>query len=89
MRPKTIVMLLIVVLLIVMILALAHNPNSGVIFGDMPKTEVTVTAVVLSFVLGFMAGRPGRNKKYRDMYDGNSDHEDPDTLSDEDKEYIG
>lgn len=86
MRPKTIIMIIIVVVLAATLSALLSSSGSTVF--SIPKNNMTIADVVLAFILGLLLGRPGRQSKLRYIPD-DKDHTDSDTLSEEDRNYIG
>ena len=88
MRPRTIVMIILVVLLTMMILQIVYTANVTIIFSDIPKTDMVIAAVVLAFILGYMVGYPGRQKKFKHIHHDANDYDNADTLSDEDRRYI-
>lgn len=79
-------MIIILVVLAATLSALTSTTNATV-FG-VPKTNMTIADVVLAFVLGYMLGRPGRRSKLQYIPEDN-DHSGSDTLSEEDRNYIG
>ncbi len=55
----------------------------------MSKLVMMTAVAIVAFILGVLVGRPSRVKKLGGTFiEGEHQREDPDTLSDEDKEYI-
>jgi len=88
MRPKTIIMTLMAILLIIILLEIIYSTNATIIFGSVSKKHMVLVAVVIAFILGYMAGRPGRRQKFGHVHYDEIDDARPDTLSDEDRNYI-
>jgi uncharacterized integral membrane protein len=88
MRPRTIVMIILVVLLTIMILQLVYTANFTIIFSDIPKTDIIIAALVVAFILGYMVGYPGRQKKFKHIHHDADEYDNADTLSEEDRRYI-
>lgn len=91
MRIKTIIIILITVLLTVILMQ-----NAGAVYFKflwatflMSKLLVLLFVAAISFVLGVLVGRPKKVRKLGGDYtDGNYDKGNPNTLSDDDKDYI-
>ncbi len=91
MRIKTIVVILITVMLTIVLMQ-----NTGPVIVSflwatfrMSKLVMMVAVGVVAFILGFLVGRPSRVKKLGGTFiEGEHQRENPNTLSDEDKEYI-
>ena len=91
MRVKTIVALVIVIFVTVIIMQNTGEVRFTILFGDIYISKlVMLTAMsVLGFILGVLVTYP-KNKKYdiEKYHDSIHEKEDPNTLSDEDREYI-
>ncbi|MBE9582877.1 hypothetical protein IM792_00310 [Mucilaginibacter sp. JRF] len=88
---KTIVAIIIAVLLTVVIMQNRDEVPFTILFTSMYASKLVVMAgvAVFAFILGLIVGRPKKQKydieQYHDtMYNKNK----PDTLSDEDRDYI-
>ncbi|MCR8559826.1 hypothetical protein KXD93_19405 [Mucilaginibacter sp. BJC16-A38] len=91
MRIKTIIIIVIAVLLTIVLMQNTGRVNFEFLWATfwMSKLVMLFFVAAISFVLGFMVGRPKRVKKLGGDYtDINSDKSNPSTLSDDDKEYI-
>ena len=91
MSIKNIFALVIVVLLTIIIMQNTDEVKFTILFssGYMSKVPVMTAIAVTAFILGVLVGRP-KNKKYNisGHYDDIHGKDDPDTLSDEDRDYI-
>jgi uncharacterized integral membrane protein len=91
MRIKTIIMIIITVLLTVVIMQNTDEVKFTLLFSDVYISKLVVlTAVsVIAFLLGILVGRPSRVKPIA-TYDDDikTTNNNPNTLSDEDREYI-
>ncbi|MDB4918100.1 LapA family protein [Mucilaginibacter sp.] len=91
MRIKTIVIIVITILLTIVLMQNTGRVNFDFLWATfwMSKLVMLFFVAVISFVLGVLVGRPKRVKRLGgDFSDGNYDKGNPNTLSDEDKEYI-
>jgi hypothetical protein len=79
-------MIIIVVVLAATLSALTSSSNATV-FG-IPKNNIIIADVALAFILGYMLGRPGRQSRLKHIPEDN-EHTNSDTLSEEDRNYIG
>lgn len=91
MSIKNIIALIIVVLLTVVFMQNTDEVKFTILFSSVYLSKVAMlTAVaVFAFILGVLVGRP-KNKKYNISEHYNDIHgkDNPDTLSDEDRDYI-
>lgn len=91
MSIKNILALIIVVLLTVLIMQNTDKVYVHILFSTVytSKLKMLLPVAILAFVLGVLVGRP-KNKKYNisEHYDDIHGKEDPNTLSDEDRDYI-
>lgn len=91
MRIKTIAVILITVLLTIVLMQNTDTVRFSFLWATFQISKlVMMTAVsVVAFILGVLVGRPSRVKKLGGTFiEGEHQREDPNTLSDEDKEYI-
>jgi uncharacterized integral membrane protein len=91
MRIKTIVIILIAVLLTIVLMQNTGRVSFDFLWATfwMSKLVMLFLVAAIAFVLGVLVGRPKRVKRLGDDYSGDHfDKNDPNTLSDEDKEYI-
>jgi uncharacterized integral membrane protein len=91
MSIKNISALVIVVLLTIIIMQNTDEVKFTILFSSvyMSKVPVMTAIAVAAFILGVLVGRP-KNKKYNisEHYDELHQHDDKNTLSDEDRDYI-
>jgi len=91
MSAKTIIATIITALLTIVLIQNTDTVKFTILLSDVYISKLVVmTAVsVAAFILGVMAGRPKRVKQ-EDLHYHDNDYPDekPDTLSDEDREYI-
>ncbi|RFZ95042.1 hypothetical protein D0C36_05815 [Mucilaginibacter conchicola] len=91
MSIKNIVALVIVVLLTVIIMQNTDRVYFHILFSTVytSKVKMLLPVAILAFILGVLVARP-KNKKYNisEHYDDIHGKEDPNTLSDEDRDYI-
>ncbi|MDB5030726.1 hypothetical protein [Mucilaginibacter sp.] len=91
MRIKTMVIIFITVLLTVVLMQNTEQVKFNFLFSTfyMPKLVMLTAVSVIAFILGVLVGRP---KKVRSIsgnhHDDDDDNNKPDTLSDEDRDYI-
>jgi uncharacterized integral membrane protein len=91
MRIKTIVVILITVMLTIVLMQNTEPVSFSFLWATFRMSKlVMMTAVsVTAFILGILVGRPSRVKRLGGTFiEGEHQREDPNTLSDEDKEYI-
>jgi len=91
MRIKTILIILITVMLTIVLMQNTEPVNFSFLWADfrMSKLVMMTGISVIAFILGVLVGRPSRVKKLGGTFiEGEHQRKDPDTLSDEDKEYI-
>ncbi|SHN29037.1 LapA family protein [Mucilaginibacter sp. OK098] len=91
MRIKTIVIIVITILLTIVLMQNTGRVNFDFLWATfwMSKLVMLFFVAAISFVLGVLVGRPKRVKRLGGDYtDPNLDKGNPNTLSDEDKEYI-
>ena len=91
MRIKTIVVLAIAILLTIIFMQNLEPVRFTVLFSTMYVSKITIMLIVgvITFILGYLVGRPGRGKYNHVGYDEDADSKaNPRTLSDEDKEYL-
>jgi uncharacterized integral membrane protein len=92
MRIKTITIVLITVILTAVLMQNTDNVNFNFLWATFRVSKLVVLALValIAFILGVLVGRPKRVKRLGgDFNDDNSDARRTNTLSDEDKDYIG
>lgn len=91
MSIKNIIVLIIVVLLTVVFMQNTDEVKFTILFSSVYLSKVTVLLVVavFAFIVGVLVGRP-KNKKYNigEHYNNIHGKDNPDTLSDEDRNYI-
>ena len=91
MRIKTIVISIIIILLLTLLIQ-----NRGIMYFQFLWATFTVSKLtmllimtIIGFILGYLVGRPKNIKRLgRDFIDPDLETKNPDTLSDEDKNYI-
>jgi uncharacterized integral membrane protein len=91
MRIKTIVVILITVMLTIVLMQNTEPVTFSFLWATFRISKlIMMTAVgVVAFILGVLVGRPSRVKKLGGTYiEGEHQRDDPNTLSDEDKDYI-
>jgi uncharacterized integral membrane protein len=92
MRIKTIIIVLITVILTAVLMQNTDNVNFNFLWATFRVSKLVVLALValIAFILGVLVGRPKRVKRLGgDFNDDNTDRGKTNTLSDEDKDYIG
>jgi hypothetical protein len=94
---KTLLAIIITIALTVFIVQNKDEATFTVLFGTavMSKMPVLIAVAIGAFILGLIVAGPKRKKQYEeeDEYDDEEEEEDtprrrPDTLSDEDRDYI-
>lgn len=91
MRITTILIILITVLLTVVLMQNTDPVNFTILFSDVRLSKLSVMAgtTIVGFILGYLVGRPKRARNIApEYYEEESQKENPNTLSDEDREYI-
>jgi hypothetical protein len=88
MRPKTIIMLIMAVLLAIMLFQLTYASDTTRVFAGIPEKDMIYAAIAITFILGYMTGRPRKQRALGHFNHDNADSMHTDTLSDEDREYI-
>jgi len=91
MRIKTMVIILITVLLTVVLMQNTEPVKFTILFGTfyISKLMALASFAVVAFILGVLVGRPKKVKTLGGGFnDGDYDGNEPDTLSDEDRDYI-
>lgn len=91
MRIKTIVVILITILLTVVIMQNQGKISFAVLWMNfyVSKLFVMLVVAIVAFVIGYLAGRPKRRFNLSETTAGSiHDSEEPDTLSEEDRNYI-
>jgi hypothetical protein len=91
MRITTMIIIVITVLLTIVLMQNTDPVRFTILFSDvrMSKLVALGSVGVVAFILGLMVGRPKRAKKIGGGYSEDDYTDDkPDTLSDEDREYI-
>jgi hypothetical protein len=91
MRIKTMIIIIITVLLTIVIMQNADSVPFKFLFWKSytSKLAVLLIVAVVSFIVGILVGRPGRPKYIPgQVQDSDPNKKQPDTLSDEDREYI-
>jgi uncharacterized integral membrane protein len=91
MRIKTIVIILITVILTVILMQNTSPVIFSFLWADfrISKLVMLLAVAVVAFILGVLVGRPKRVKRLGGDYtDENIEHTNPNTLSDEDRDYI-
>ncbi len=91
MRIKTIIIILITVLFTVVLMQNTGRVTFSFLWADFSISKLTMLLIVavVAFVIGVLVGRPNKVKRLGgDPIDENPDHTNPNTLSDEDREYI-
>jgi len=91
MRIKTIIIILITVLFTVVLMQNTGQVIFSFLWADFRVSKLTMLLLiaVVAFVIGVLVGRPNKVKRLGgDFPDETTDHNNPNTLSDEDREYI-
>lgn len=92
MRIKTIIIVLITVILTAVLMQNTDNVDFKFLWATFRASKLIVLAftALIAFILGVLVGRPKRVKRLGgDVNDDNIDRGRTNTLSDEDKDYIG
>jgi uncharacterized integral membrane protein len=91
MRIKTIIIILITVLFTVVLMQNTGQITFSFLWADFRVSKLTMLLLVaiIAFIIGVLVGRPNKVKRLGGDYpDETTDHTSPNTLSDEDREYI-
>jgi uncharacterized integral membrane protein len=91
MRIKTIIIILVTLLLTVILMENTDTVDFRFLGARFPMSKLTMMAIIglISFVLGYLVGRPSRVKRLGNDFTNNDiDKTNSDTLSDEDRDYI-
>ena len=90
MSLKTIIILVIAVLLTVVLMQNTDQVKFTILFSDVYLSKLVVLASValVAFILGVLVARPKKSKYDIGGYHDQLHKDDPDTLSDEDRDYI-
>ena len=90
MRIGTIILVVITILLTIILMQNTGTVVFTLLFFDVKVSKLLVLAgfSVVAFILGYIVGRPKRNRYNIGAYHDELHKDDPDTLSDEDRDYI-
>ncbi len=90
MSLKTIIIIVITVLLTTVLTQNTDQVRFKILFTDvyLSKLVVLASVAVVAFILGVIVGRPKKAKYDIGAYHDELHKNDPDTLSDEDRDYI-
>lgn len=100
MRLKTIFIIIVTILLTIVIMQNAEPVPFKVLFFETTTSKLLMMAVVavIGFILGYLVGRPKKTRFTKELDHGYDEHDEhttdrepkrrPDTLSDEDRDYI-
>ena len=91
MRIKTIIIILITVVFTIVLMQNTGPVTFSFLWADFRISKLTMLLLVaiVAFIIGVLVGRPNKVKRLGDTpLDENTDHTNPNTLSDEDREYI-
>ncbi|MEO8885070.1 MAG: hypothetical protein ABI367_03345 [Mucilaginibacter sp.] len=90
MSLKTIIIIVITVLLTTVLMQNTEQVKFTILFTDVYLSKLVVLAAVglIAFILGVIVGRPKKAKYDIGAYHDQLHKDDPDTLSDEDRDYI-
>ena len=91
MRITTMLIILITVLLTVVLMQNTDAVNFTILFTNVRLSKLSVMAAttVAGFILGYLVGRPKRARNIApDYYEDENEKLSPNTLSDEDRDYI-
>jgi len=92
MRIKNIVVLVITILLTIVLMQNTDKVKFTFLFTDIyiPKLVMMTLVSVVAFILGVLVGRPNRAKRLGGEFtDGSLNKNSSNTLSDEDRDYVG
>jgi len=92
MRIKTIIIILVTVILTIVIVQNSEQVNFSLLWATfrLSKLIIMLAVAVIAFILGVLVGRPNKVKRLGSEHEYD-DHEkkNSNTLSDEDRDYIG
>jgi uncharacterized integral membrane protein len=91
MRIKTIIIILVTVMLTIVLMQNTEPVYFSFLWATFKMSKLVMMAFVgiIAFILGVLVGRPSRVKKLGGTFiEGEHERENPNTLSDEDKDYI-
>jgi uncharacterized integral membrane protein len=91
MRIKTIIIILITVVFTIVLMQNTGPVTFSFLWADfrISKLAMLVIVAVVAFILGWLVGRPNKVKRLGGDYpDENTEQPNPNTLSDEDRDYI-
>jgi uncharacterized integral membrane protein len=90
MSLKTIIIIVITVLLTTILMQNTDQVKFTLLFTEVYLSKLVVLAAValIAFILGIIVGRPKKAKYDIGAYHDELHKDDPDTLSDEDRDYI-
>jgi uncharacterized integral membrane protein len=90
MSLKTIIIIVITVLLTTVLMQNTDQVKFTILFTEVYLSKLVVLAAValIAFILGIIVGRPKKAKYDIGGYHDELHKDDPDTLSDEDRDYI-
>jgi len=90
MRIGTIILVVITILLTIVLMQNTGQVRFTLLFTDVYVSKLLVLAgfSIIAFILGYIVGRPKRNRYNIGAYHDEIHKDDPDTLSDEDRDYI-
>jgi uncharacterized membrane protein YciS (DUF1049 family) len=91
MRIKTIIIILITVVFTIVLMQNTGPVTFSFLWADfrISKLALLVIVAVVAFILGWLVGRPNKVKRLGGDYpDENTEQTNPNTLSDEDRDYI-
>jgi len=90
MSVKTIIIVIIAVLLTIVLMQNTGEVKFTFLFSDtyLSKSAVMAFVAVIAFIAGILVGRPKKTKYDIGAYHDSIHKDNPDTLSDEDRDYI-
>ena len=90
MSIKTIIIIVITVLLTTVLMQNTDQVKFTILFGDIYLSKLVVLGVitVIAFILGILVGRPKKQEYDIGAYHDQIHKDEPNTLSDEDRDYI-
>lgn len=91
MRIKTIIIILVTVILTIVLMQNTEPVSFSFLWATFKMSKLVMMAFigVVTFILGVLVGRPARVKKLGGTFiEGEHERNNPNTLSDEDKDYI-
>jgi len=95
MRPKTILIIIFTIVITIFLMMNTDAVEFNFIFGKAEVSKLVAVGVCtfIGFILGYLAGRPKTvvstyDDKFEEHHDGKTETEHPDSLSEEDRDYI-